>query len=505
MVRGESGLGNANLAPSIWRFLTTILLAFGSVSAFSKEAIEIVNVTIIDGTGAPAQSGMTVKIEDGRIRSIAKRGTPSERGSKIIDGRGKYLLPGFIDSNVHGTAYGNPARRDTSVKYADRNEELALEFMQRHLKVGVTTVRDSYGVLPPLLLVRDRIEQGSVVGPRLLVAGNIVGWGGPFSLTFSLTKESEISLFQEQWNDLIAQGVGEDLVDMTPDELRTAINTYLDKGVNFIKYGGTSHTSRPSLIGFSPRAQAVIVEETRKRGKIVETHATTPEGLRLAVEAGVDLIQHPELNSRDLPQDLINLIVDRGILCAMRSNMVTGDTRRRQLKRRAEASERLSKEMPPSTSAEQRRRDAAMGEDDEIQRRNAERLIRAGCRVTIATDNFVGDAPEFRREPKPPEQDPGEGSLRAIEGLVELGMTPLQAIVSATRNGAAAAGMETELGTIEQGKIADLILLNNDPLMDIRNIRALDIVIARGRIVDRHALPDQPVFGSAQHNIQGKK
>ena len=471
-------------------------MAMAALPAQAQERLAIVGVTVIDGTGAPPRPGMTVQIAGGRIESIVRGEAPPAQ-ARVVDGRGKYLVPGFIDSNVHGTVYGNPARRDTSVKYADRNEELALEFAQRHLKVGVTTIRDSYGVLPPLLKVRDRIARGEVVGPRLLVAGNIVGWGGPFSLTYSLTKDSDLSLFQEQWNDLLAQDAGEELMDMTPDELRAAMRRYLDKGVDFIKYGGTSHFMRPSLIGFSPRAQRVIVEEAHRRGKIAETHATSPEGLRLAVEAGIDLIQHPELMSRDMPDDLVDLIVKRGTLCAIRSNVVTGDARRRQVEKRTAAETRLASAAPPATSAQRYRRAEELGEGDEIQRRNAERLIKAGCRVTIATDNYLGDAPEFRRQPKPPEQEPGEGSLRAIEGLVELGMTPLQAIVAATRNGAAAAGMAHDLGTIERGKIADLVLLRADPLEKIGNIRSVDLVIAGGRVIDTARLPDKSLFGAA--------
>ena len=470
------------------------LIAAATAPAAAQE-ISIVNVTVIDGTGAPPRPGMTVRVSGGRIASITKSGNALP-GAQGIDATGQYLLPGFIDSNVHGTVYGNPARRDTSAKYSDRNEELALEFAQRHLKVGVTTIRDSYGVLPALLAVRDRIERGEAAGPRMLVAGNILGWGGPFSLTFSLTKESDLTMFQEKWNDLLAQDAGEELLDMTPEELRASIRRYLDKGVDFLKYGGTSHFMRPSLIGFSPRAQKVIVEEGHRRGKIVETHATSSEGLRLAVEAGIDLIQHPELMSRDMPDDLVQLIVRRGTLCGMRANVLTGEVRRKQLEKRANAQARLAKEPPAVTSAERYRRLEALGEGDEIARRNAERLVKAGCRVTIATDNYLGDAPEYRRAPKPPEQEPGLGSLHAIEGLVELGMSPLQAITAATRNGAAAAGMEKELGTIERGKIADFILLEADPTADIRNIRRLATVIARGRVVDTSRLPDQAIFGA---------
>ena len=108
--------------------------------------------------------------------------------------------------------------------------------------------------------VRDAIARGDTVGPRMLVAGNIVGWGGPFSVSFSLIRERGLSLFQEQFNDFITQGSGEEWMHMEPEQLRVAVNKYLDLGPDFIKYGGTSHFSDPVMIGFSTRAQEVMKE-----------------------------------------------------------------------------------------------------------------------------------------------------------------------------------------------------------------------------------------------------
>ena len=114
----------------------------------------------------------------------------------------------------------------------------------------------------------------------------------------------------------------------------------------------------------------------------------------------------------------------------------------------------------------------------DIQRRNAIRLISAGCKVTPATDSYLGDAPEFRRVVKTEELEPGSGTVLAIEGFVELGMTPMQAIVAATANGAGAAFRSRDLGTIEKGKVADLVLLEADPLADIHNIEKISAVVA---------------------------
>lgn len=471
-----------------------LILAVGC--AESQAAVTIIErATLIDGNGGDPVANSYVTIADGRILAVSQRIPEDLPDDTIrIDGKGKFLLPGFIDSNVHASVYGNSKRRETAVKYGHRNAELAEEFAQLQLKYGVTTIRDSYGSLTHLVQVRDAIERGEMVGSRMLVAGNIVGWGGPFSLTFSLMDESELTLFQEQWNDLIAQGVGEELMDMGPEDLRVAINAYLDKGPNFIKYGGTSHFRYPSLIGFSPRAQQAIVEETHKRGLVAETHATSSEALRMAVEAGIDFIQHPEILSAPYPDELIEMIVERDVICGLRSNTLTGRPWQDHLQARAKALQDQANAAPAESSAELRRRAELRGDLYQLQRENAERLIKAGCRVTIATDNYQGDAPEFRRSPKDPIQEAGNGSLLAIEGLVELGMTPMQAIVAGTRNGAMACKSLDEFGTIEVGKSADLLLLDANPLDDIHNIRSQSMVMARGLIVDTEALPRQKIF-----------
>ena len=494
-------VASASLERSLTKTSTGILacaalfLVAALQPANAKTTVVIRDITVIDGTGGPVRSAMTVVIDGqkiSRIDSSSSIDIPAD--AVVIDGRGKYLLPGFIDSNVHASIYGNSRRRETVVKYGDRNADLVLEFVQRQLMHGVTTIRDSYGALMPLMEIRDRIDRGEAIGSRMLVAGNIVGWGGPFSMTFSLMPESELTLFQAKWNDWIAQGVGEDMMDMGPEEVRVAINRYLDKGPNFIKYGGTSHFSTPSLIGFSPRVQVALVEETHYRGLIAETHSTSPEALRMSVEAGIDLIQHPEILSREYPDDLIELIVARDVLCAMRSNTLTGEPWQEHLEKKKREEELLQDAAEPKTSAERRQREDRLNVAYEIERRNAERLIRAGCRVTIATDNYQGRAPEFRKEPKPEIQEAGVGSILAIEGLVELGMTEMEAIVAATRNGAIAAGMLDAIGTVEVGKDADLILLRDNPLEDIGNIRSLDNVIARGRIIDLGRLPENRIF-----------
>ena len=487
--------------------LSTVLglffLAVVPALAAGQDVTAIVGATIIDGNGGPPIEDGTIVISGNRITAVGLRSRVDvPRGANVIDGSGKYVTPGFIDSNVHLSLYG---AGETIVRYEQYNANLTLEAAQIQLKHGFTTVRDSYGSLLPLMQIRDAIARGDTVGPRMLVAGNIVGWGGPYSISFSVCRQTGLTLFQEEFNDFITQGSGEELMEMEPEELRVAINKYLDLGPDFIKYGGIGHFSNPIMIGFSPRAQRVLVEETQKRGLVAETHSTSGEGLRLSVLAGLDLIQHPEAQSTEMSDELVNMIVERGIVCAMLSNTIAGEAWQRHLKqqdkrRKDEAEEEEEgrrQEGREKTSAELRAEQRARGEGTEIRRKNAEKLIADGCITTIGTDNYLGPAPEFLRTAKWQNQSFGIGSVIATEGLVELGMTPMEAIVAVTKNGAIACKMLDELGTLDAGKYADVVILDENPLDDIGNIRAINTVIRDGKIVDLDVLPYERIFSKA--------
>ena len=460
--------------------------------------IAITGATLIDGNGGPPVANATVLIEGDRIQYAGARDAVNlSPDITVIDAGGKFIMPGLIDTNVHLSLYGGVGERyETLARYHPRQKEIVLEAAQLQLKHGVTTVRDSYGLLMPLVAIRDQIERGEAPGARILAAGNIVGWGGPYSVSFSLIREQGLTLFQEQMNDEVSQGAGEDLVDMDPEELRTAIRAYLDKGPDFIKFGGTAHFARPAFIGFSAEAQQVIVEEAHARNKVAETHATTVDGLRMSVLAGIDLIQHPEiLGPREMPDLLVQMIVQRKIICSMLSNTIAGEAWKKAMKDRDEAMAKRSEadktqQQRARTGAELRQRAVEDAVELQMRRRNAQKLIAAGAVVTIGTDNYWAAAPEFTRGgAKADAQNHGIGSIIAVEGLVELGMTPGQAIVAATKNGAVASRSLEHFGTIEAGKFADLLILDGNPLTDIANLRQLHTVMRSGKVIDRAALP----------------
>jgi len=487
--------------------LGLLAMVFQGVQPSAQPAAGITAITggtLIDGNGGAPVADAVLIVEDGRIKAAGPRGSvPVPAGATVLDASGRFIVPGFFDTNVHLSLYGGVNDRyETLVRYNDRQADIVLEAAQIQLSHGITTVRDSYGVLPPLVEVRERINRGDAIGARILAAGNIVGWGGPYSVSFSLIPERGLTLFQEQMNDQVSQGAGEDLVDLPPEELRTAIKAYLDKGPDFIKYGGTAHFARPSFIGFSPEAQKVMVDEAHARGRKAETHATTPDGLRLSVDAGIDGIQHPEmLGLRELPDSLIRTIADRKIFCSMLVNTITGSAWTKHVKDRDEAKKKTAEEVAKQpdrarTSAELRKQAADTGEELEMRRQNAKKLIAAGAVVTIGTDNYWAAAAELSRTPKPEHQDHGIGTIIGIEGLVELGMTPMQALVAATKNGAFAAGRTADLGTLDAGKIADLLILDANPLADIKNIRRIRSLMAGGRIIARETLPHTRVLSA---------
>ena len=493
--------------PKLWSALALAALVCLRLSAQTAPAMTaIVGGTVIDGTGRSPIADAVVLISGARISSIgSRRAVTIPADATEIDARGRWILPGLIDTNVHLSLYGGQNDRyESLVRYQPRQREIVLEAAQIDLGYGITTVRDSYGALVPLTEVRDAINRGEKVGARILAAGNILGWSGPYSFSFSRVM-GQLTLFQEQMNDFIAQGAGEELMAMSPEELRRAIGAYLDKGPDFLKFGGTSHFADPTFIGFSSEAQRVIVDEAHRRNRFAETHATSIEGLRLSIAAGIDGIQHPEvLDGRELPDDLVATIRDRGLICSMLSNTIAGPAWKKHLKTKDEVEKKrleAEKDAPAprreKTTAERRKEAVERGAGLEARRVNAQKLIRGGCPVTPGTDSYWAAAPELSRTPKPPEQDHGIGTIMAIEGLVELGMTPSQAIVAATRNGAIAARRLADLGTIEPGKIADLVVLTADPLADISNLRKVSIVFKDGRAVDRTRLPEVRVLSVA--------
>ncbi len=470
-------------APPRTQRLPTLLVVIacslaGGGAAAAQQTTAITGGTIIDGTGAnPIRDGVIV-IEGGRISAVGPRASVRvPAGARVIDAAGKHIIPGLMDANVHlilGSAI------EFIVRYEGRYEDLIEEAAQVSLKNGLTTVFDSWGPLQPLLNVRDRINRGETIGSRMFVAGNIVGFTGPFGHDFNGAAETTATpALVRRINALWEENTGSDLMYLAPEALRVEIRRYLARGIDFLKYGATGHREEYVLM-FSPAAQRVIVEETRRAGVPVQTHTTNVEGLRLVLEQGVDMVQHGDWTGpTPIPDETIRMMIDRNIYCAIQPFT---NTRIQIALEQAEGG-------PPSSRRSEKVRTVHV---------NDVNLIKAGAPLLLATDAGMADPDRLATMSARAQIDRptelGEAHFRWFAAVAEKGMKPMDAILAATRNVAAAYKKLDRFGTLERGKLADLVVLDADPLADLANIRRISLVIKEGLIVDREALPATPVL-----------
>src|ERR1051326_57621 len=158
--------------------LTTMVFVLAPSAQGGRPPTALVGGTVIDGNGGPPIADAIVVIDGSHISAVGpRRSVAVPAGAAETDARGRFIVPGLVDTNVHLSLYGGQNDRyETLVRYQSRQDDIVLEAAQIDLRYGITTVRDSYGALPPLTRVRDRIARGEKTGARILAAGNILGW-----------------------------------------------------------------------------------------------------------------------------------------------------------------------------------------------------------------------------------------------------------------------------------------------------------------------------------------
>jgi imidazolonepropionase-like amidohydrolase/cyclophilin family peptidyl-prolyl cis-trans isomerase len=431
-------------------------------------SLVITGGTLIDGTGGAPVRDAVVVMDNGHFVAAGRRADVTvPAGAREINAQGKFILPGLIDANVH-LVLGSSI--EFIVRHEGQYEDLIEEAAQVALKNGLTTVFDSWGPLQPLLNVRDRIKRGETVGSRMYVAGNIVGFSGPFGREFNRNAESTASKsLVSRINKVWEENVGPPLLYMSPEDVRTEIRKYIGRGIDFLKYGASTHNNL--YLQFSPEAQRAIVEECHKAGIIAQTHTTNVMSLKHAIEAGNDMLQHCDVSGPvPIPDSLLSTLREKNVYCATLPR-----TR-----------ERLRYEL--SQAADPR---APLNSD--VMHFNEIRLIQADAPILLSTDAGMMD-PDAAEQSKPEALKErsttlGDGHFLWFKAMQENGMKPMDAIQAATRNIAAAYHKLDELGTIEKGKRADLIIIDADPLDDLNNIRKISTVVKDGHVVDRGKLP----------------
>lgn len=405
------------------------------------DTLAIRDVALWDGTGGPLQTHSTVLVRGDRIAAV---GSSDEiaipDGAVVVDGGGRYLIPGLIDMHVH-------ALWDPSVPRA---------FLPLFVAHGVTSVRDMGGTLDLLRATRSALADGSLVGPRLIAAGAILDGPQPV--------DPEVSI----------------AID-TPEEATAAVEMVAAAGADFVKV----YTLLPA------DAFAAAVAAADARGLPVSGHVPYEVGPVAAAAAGMRTIEHlmSEVEgfcARDRPEDCADIFAafrEHGtwqvptlvLQGKTEASALCGDPRLRSLPR-AVLEYWFDGALVPPGCAGGSRSTATFEPELPAEAWLVRALHEADVRILAGTDTGV------------PYSLPGSSLHDELVLLVEAGLTAREALLAATRDPARALGLGDELGTILPGRVADMILLRDDPLEEIRSTRTIDAVVLRGKLLRRAEL-----------------
>ena len=397
------------------------------------------NITLIDGSGRAPVEDALVAIRDGKISYAGSAsGWPGAADEEIttLDLRGKFVLPGLIDCHVHLSGSGE-ADRQCQVPPG----QMALKILknaQRNLAAGITTVRDLGGWSELEFDVRRAIQRGEFPGPRMCLAGRFI------SIT-EAGADYYIGMYR------VADGV---------DEVRKAVREQVKHGADLIKMGVTGavlvESGVPGTTHFNTDEVCALVEEANKFGKRVAAHAHGIDGVRKAVQAGINTLEHGTYLFQD-PQ-VIQYMAQHGIYLVP-TLKVGWDII-------------LAKDSTIPLWIMDKNK-ATQGEAA----LSLKMAYEAGVPIAMGSD--VGTPLNFH----------GENALE-VYWMEQAGMSKMDALVSATEYAARALGWDSWLGTLEEGKVADLIVHNKNPLDDLRVLAdktSLQFVMKDGMIVACHA------------------
>ncbi len=394
--------------------------------------------TLIDGTGAAPVRDATLVIHDGRIESVANGATGSTTGTDI-DASGMTVLPGLIDCHDHlaNHGYDLTGRWGLNERASTRHLRTA-EVITQTLGMGYTAIRDGGGLDAGF---RAAVEEGLIKGPRLYTAVAIISPIGGIGDRVSPSGHECFVPNDPSLPNSIANGV---------DEVRRVVRTMVRAGADVIKCATTGGAS--SRAGHGPMDQAfdademrALCDESHALGRKVMCHALGGAGLRIALEAGVDTIEHGSYLDDD--PELIVMMAERGVFFV--PTLLVYEYHRE------------------SKSPHVRERARAL-RDRHLA--SIHRAMAAGVKVVAGTDAGGHGHPA------------NAGELRC---LVDAGLSPMQAIQAATGWAAECLGVEHELGTLEKGKRADFIVVDGDPLADIRVLldpQRIKLVVKDGRV-----------------------
>ncbi|UCZ60371.1 amidohydrolase family protein [Mycolicibacterium phocaicum] len=418
------------------------------------------DVVLIDGTGAPAMPAAQVIIEDGVVAAI-EPAAASANGPSVVPGRGRWLLPGLWDTHMH---HGFSAGSMTSAAEVSRDQGLLN--WRAYLRSGVTSVVSTGDDPRRIIAARAAERAGELLGPRIFAAGSVVTAPGGHPIN---------TLMHGSGYDLGDLAVGLDEPAAAVQHVRSAL---LEQDLDLVKVVVSS------IPGDGPRLRPevldAIVLETHRLGRHVIAHVSTEQEAAEAVAAGVDGLEHMVPEGADLFDATLAKMTERGVMWTPTLSLFDRMAHDRDLS--YVQAQRPDGYVSPivlqsveswAASRTPRSPDGARWERTVD---NAGRAHAAGVRLALGTD--AGMTAVFH----------GLAVHHELELLVRAGLSPYEALTAATAVAAEKVGASARLGTVEVGKEADLVLLRADPLADIRNTRAIDLVVKRGVPYDPDAL-----------------
>ncbi|MBX9692045.1 MAG: amidohydrolase family protein [Cyanobacteria bacterium] len=407
------------------------------LAAGDEPIIAIKAGRIIDTDSGQVLRNQTIIVRGSTIEKVGSAESVP-KGARVIDLSGETVLPGLIDCHTHLTdeTYVDPVmelRKTGAEKVLE-----AIPHAKRTLMAGFTTVRDvgTYRALIDCAL-RDAIARGDVVGPRLFVAGayvTITGGGGSMS---GFAPDITIP-----WDLKFGQADG-------PWQVRQRVRELAHRGVDFIKVLATgavlTHGSNPAAQEFTLEEMQAAVDEAKKFGLKVAAHAHSASGIKDAVRAGVASIEHGTF----LDDEGIALMKEKG-------TYLVGDIYNEEYIQ----GEGKARGMP----ADFLEHDRDLGR---IQRENFKRAAQAGVRMAFGTDAGIF---------------PHGMNAKQFAWMVKYGLTPMQAIQSATIQAARLLGKDNQLGCLKPGYKADIVAVSGDPIEDVTVLEKVDFVMKDGQI-----------------------
>jgi imidazolonepropionase-like amidohydrolase len=439
------------------RTLRTIiaLAALNGLPTVFAATLLIEDVTLIDGTGRPSVPHASILIEDDRIKLISREEIDPPGGTQRINGAGRFLIPGMMDLHIH--LEGATEISPEGLRVISKNRSKGIRALHSYLYSGVTSVYDAGNVPDYILGLREEERDGAIVSPRIFTTGGIVTYPGSHG-------SSEYATLVDSWPEAIPALDAH--IAREPDILKL---TFEERG-----WG-----ARPMIPKLPVELLQQIVEYYNDRGIRTTAHTSSEYRARQAIFAGIDTLAHPIIQGP---------VTDSftSLMSAKKIPMITTLTIGENYSRLAEHPEYLDEPLYRATLTSEEIEILKTERRKEYQERKWTWWMK--IMTTIAQENVrkINDAGGILAAGT--DQTTGPALHRELELLSDAGIAPADVIRIATLNGAIFLGREKDLGSIEEGKMADMVLLGADPTIDVRNAREIVQVIKGGQIIDRSSL-----------------